>query len=141
MYFEEDEQILDGKVWIGCDNTGCKKWNHIDCEILINNNEALREIHKDQKYYCQACSKNKKFGGKSTGGKGTVSKVSKRQYSDEERSADQQSQVNENMQPCDDKIQPKILQSINEDVKPFSLIEDVQMQEENSVLEQPLVMV
>ncbi len=140
VYFEENEQFLDGKVWIGCDNDRCKKWNHVDCEIHINNNEALKNIEEDQKYYCQACSKNKKFGGKSTGGKGTVSKVAKRQDSDEERSADQHSQENENMKPRDDQIQPKVLQSL-ENVKPFSLVEDVQMQEETSVLEQPLAMV
>ncbi len=44
------------------------------------------------------------------------------------------------MKPRDDQIQPKVLQSL-EDVKPFSLVEDVQMQEETSVLEQPLAMV
>lgn len=77
VYFDYQEQYLDGKKWIGCDNQRCNKWNHIECEILLNNNLALRDLNdeEDIPYYCQTCSKNKKFGGgKSTAGKGTVSK-------------------------------------------------------------------
>jgi hypothetical protein len=61
VYFEENESILDGKEWIGCDNDKCKKWNHVECEILVNNNEALKNLNEDVLYYCLSCSKNKKL--------------------------------------------------------------------------------
>jgi hypothetical protein len=95
VYFEENEELLDGKDWIGCDNPKCNKWNHIECEVLVNNNEALKNIGDDQLYFCQTCSKNKKFGGKSTGGKGTVSKAQKHLQGEDERSSEHDSQDHE----------------------------------------------
>ncbi len=56
VYVEENDQLVDGKEWIGCDHERCKKWNHIDCEVLLNNNVALKEaLEKEDdtfKYFC-----------------------------------------------------------------------------------------
>jgi PHD - plant homeodomain finger protein len=77
VYFEENDQLVDGKEWIGCDHERCKKWNHVDCEIILNNNLALKEaLEKEKeddtfKYFCLQCTKAKKASG-GKGGKQSV---------------------------------------------------------------------
>jgi hypothetical protein len=36
---------MDGKLWIEC--TGCKKWNHTDCEIANGADNSMREVAFD----------------------------------------------------------------------------------------------
>lgn len=68
---EENDQLVDGKEWIGCDNQKCNKWNHVDCEILFNNNQPLKEALEAEdecfKYFCHTCTKAKKASGAKSG--------------------------------------------------------------------------
>ena len=79
VYNESD--MLDGKLWIGCDDVKCEKWNHASCEvehgvdedmkalamIEVNNEEdrknrgpgAESEVEQG-KYYCLKCRKKNK---------------------------------------------------------------------------------
>ena len=96
VYFEENDQLVDGKEWIGCDNSKCKKWNHIECEVQFNNNQALNEalLNKDDtfQYFCLTCTKAKK-GSSLKGGKQSAankSSVRKVNQSEENQSVEEE---------------------------------------------------
>ena len=51
IYYDKD--FADGKTWIECDT--CEKWNHYDCEVAKNDNQAQLD-NEDLPYFCQKCS-------------------------------------------------------------------------------------
>lgn len=82
VYNESD--MLDGKLWIGCDDVKCDKWNHASCEVLHGIDDDMKEValaeekaEEDRKnrgpneaseegepdsknYYCLKCRKKNK---------------------------------------------------------------------------------
>jgi hypothetical protein len=81
VYNESD--MLDGKLWIGCDDVKCGKWNHAFCEVEFGVDEdmkalAMAEVKAEEdrknrgpdvvsdaaepegKYYCLKCRKKNK---------------------------------------------------------------------------------
>jgi hypothetical protein len=59
IYFDESEyQANDGKEWVECE--GCKKWNHIECEVERNADPEFRKVIDEQDYYCIPCIKANK---------------------------------------------------------------------------------
>jgi phage FluMu protein Com len=46
IYYDASEDAqMDGKLWIEC--TGCKKWNHTDCEITTGSDKSMRQVALD----------------------------------------------------------------------------------------------
>ena len=60
VYYDGNSDVTDGKEWLQCDS--CYKWNHLDCEHIMNNNPEIYDLAKDDefKYYCVTCCKSKK---------------------------------------------------------------------------------
>ncbi|CAD8056818.1 unnamed protein product [Paramecium primaurelia] len=56
VYSEDNQNFLDGQKWIGCDQDGCEKWTHLQCESKngISQIDILVEDTK-YKYICPWC--------------------------------------------------------------------------------------
>ncbi|CAD8146523.1 unnamed protein product [Paramecium pentaurelia] len=52
VYKDDEQNFLDGKKWVQCDNQRCGKWTHIDCEVSDIESQLQ---HKSFKYKCPWC--------------------------------------------------------------------------------------
>mmetsp|Transcript_57311 Transcript_57311/g.181392 ORF Transcript_57311/g.181392 Transcript_57311/m.181392 type:complete len:266 (+) Transcript_57311:988-1785(+) len=54
LYRDRDPDGFDGKEWVGCDTTSCRRWVHISCE-----KEKGFHVATDELYLCPNCRKEK----------------------------------------------------------------------------------